>query len=350
MGNFELIIHQAGINYEDYKKLCAELDKDDYDKDRLIENLLGEKKAARIKKARENQEAILAQMESEQINYIDCTHEAFPDFLTRMPNPCYLLYYKGDIGLLDSFSIGIIGSRKPTQYGKYVANFFASGLAKKGVTIVSGFALGIDSESHKGATENKGKTIGVLGTSLDNIYPRSNKEYAKEILRQGNLLISEFMPGTQTLPHHFVQRNRLISAISSGLIIVEAGAKSGTLTTADHALDQGRQIFAVPGNINSKNSLGTNQLIKFGAKPIMELEDVLEEYPYFTSSPIMNEEIELSGDEKAVINMIQEKGMLTNEEIAFFTNINIKYIIGILSVLELKGIVKDLGNNSYMLN
>ena len=134
------------------------------------------------------------------------------------------------------------------------------------------------------------------------------------------------------------------------MIIVEAGAKSGTLTTADHALDQGRQIFAVPGNINSKNSLGTNQLIKFGAKPIMELEDVLEEYPYFTSSPIMNEEIELSGDEKAVIDMIQEKGMLTNEEIAFFTNINIKYIIGILSVLELKGIVKDLGNNSYMLN
>ena len=223
-------------------------------------------------------------------------------------------------------------------------------MAKKGITIISGFALGIDSESHRGATENEGKTIGVLGTSLDNIYPKSNKDYARAIVESGNLLISEFTPGTKTLPFHFVKRNRLISALSQGLIVVEAGEKSGTLTTVDHALDQGIQIFAVPGNINSKNSYGTNKLIKYGAKPATELEDILEEYPNIIYNEEKGSEGEFSDDENKVIKIIKEKGILTNEEIAFFTKINIKYIIGILSVLELKNIVKDLGNNAYMLN
>ncbi len=350
MGKFELIAHQANLSYDDYIRLKGAVGNYMQPDFTILRGLLGDKKSISLEMAYENINSTLEAMQDNGIKYIDCSDKLFPEFLTMMPNPCYLLYYKGNIELLTSFSIGIIGSRKPTSYGKYVANYFASGLAKKGITIVSGFALGIDSESHRGATESKGKTIGVLGTSLDNIYPKSNKEYANEILKSDNLLVSEFGLGTVTLPFHFVQRNRLISAISNGLIIVEAGEKSGTLTTADHALDQGKQIFAVPGNINSKNSYGTNRLIKFGAKPITELEDVLEEYPNLLFNEIRQTEVVLSDQENKVVEAIREKGSLTMEEIAFFTNISIKYIIGILSVLELKDVIKDIGNNSYILS
>ena len=349
MGKFELIANHANLDYNDYLLLKEYMD-DIGTNFFKIEGLLGEKKSAAIREVTNRLDSELKFMDEQGISYLDCDDPSFPKFLLSMPEPCYLIYYKGDIELLSSFTIAIIGSRKPSQYGKYAANYFATGLAKRGITIVSGFALGIDSESHKGATDNKGKTIGVLGTSLDNIYPKKNIDYAKEIVESGNLLISEFKPGMKTLPHHFVQRNRIISAISNGIIVIEAGVKSGTLTTVDHALEQGRQIFAVPGNINSPNSYGTNRLIKFGAKPTTELEDVLEEYSFLPKAVEKRAMGNLSNDEKKVIDIIEEKGIMTNEEIAFFTNINIKYIIGILSVLELKGIVKDLGNNSYMLN
>lgn len=349
MGRFELIMHQADIGHMDYIQLKEMFENEDALDFRIIADLLGEKKSQSIRIEKEKLDDTIEKLKSLEIQTLDVTDENFPKFLTQIPNPCYLLYCKGDTHLLNQFSVGIIGSRKPTQYGKYVANTFSSELARRGAIIVSGFALGIDSESHKAATKCKGKTIGVLGTSLDNIYPKSNKEYAKEILKTGNLIISEFKPGTTTLPYHFVQRNRLISAIAEGLLIVEASEKSGTLTTVDHALEQGKPVFAVPGNINSRNSYGTNKLIKLGAKPVTEVEDILEEYPFFKPHVELKEEIGLSNDEAAVIKIIREKGMVTSEEIAFFTNINIKYIIGILSVMEIKGIVKDLGNNSYML-
>lgn len=349
MGLLELIMHRSDIEYNEYWVIKQSfIDEKNLDFG-IIRGILNEKKAKKIQIELENIDASLEEMKRLGIEYLDLTDEKFPDFLTIMPNPCYLFYYMGDIDLVKDFSIGIIGSRRPTAYGKYAANLFSSELAKKGVTIISGFASGIDSESHKAATNVGGRTIGVLGTSLDNIYPKSNSKYAKEILASGNLLISEFRHDMQTLPHHFVQRNRLISALSDGLLIVEAGERSGTLTTVDHALDQGKLIFAIPGNINSKNSYGTNRLIKFGAKLITEVEDILEEYPFVEFKEETVYEGEVSEEEKAVIDLLRERGTLTSEEIAFFTKINIKYIIGILNVMEIKGIVKDLDNNSYML-
>ncbi len=346
-----LALHQAGIEYPEYRMLKSIIDeKGFYDEKELLETI-GSRKAAKIAKAFADIDRIQKDMSQSEVSFVSCEDDIFPTFLTQMPDPAYLLYYRGDVGLLNEFSIGMIGSRKPTAYGRYAATKFASELAKEGVVIVSGLALGIDTLSHKGATENNGKTIAILGTAIDNIYPRTNIKYAKQILDDGNLIVSEFAPQMSTLPFHFVQRNRLISGLSDGLLIVEAGEKSGTLTTVDFALEQGKMIFSIPGNINSLNSTGTNRLIKTGAKMVTELQDIMEEFPYYI--PKAKEklsEIKLSEDEKAIYDVLSEHGVLTNEEISFFTNQNIKYIIGTLGVLELKGIIKDLGNNTYTIS
>lgn len=348
MGLIELALHQAGIGYMDYLNVRSHIDDNGHYIVSDLIRLVGSKKASRIRSSLDMVGQNLKRMEQEGVGFISCVDEIFPKSLLEMPDPCYLLYYKGDIHLINRFSIGIVGSRKPSSYGNYVANKFSSELSKLGVVIVSGFAQGIDTQSHKAATESSGKTIAVLGTAINNIYPRNNESYAKEIVHSGNLILSEFPLDYQTMPHHFVQRNRLISALSDGLLIIEAGEKSGTLTTVDFALDQGKVVFAIPGNINSKNSIGTNRLLKTGAKLVTDIDDILEEFLYFKPESGRNKmEVEVSDEEKAVIQVLEEKGILTNEEISFFTNQNIKYIIGILSVLELKGIVKDLGNNTY---
>lgn len=345
-----LAIHQAGLDYDEYLTIIDLFGKSMYcDKSKLT-SVLGEKKATKVLKSLDEVERNFELMIAHNINFITCNDGLFPRFFLEMPNPCYLFYYMGNIELVNNFSISIIGSRKPTKYGEFVANKFSSELSRAGVVIVSGFAQGIDSISHKGATDGKGKTIAVLGTPLNNIYPKSNTSYAKEIIESGNLIISEFKPFTETLPFHFVQRNRLISAISEGLLVVEAGEKSGTLTTVDFALEQGKVVFAVPGNVNSINSVGTNKLIKSGAKIVTETEDILEEYvDYIIKPSVEKTEIDLSEREKIVYDILAEKGLLTCEEIAILTNQNIKHIMGIVSVLELKEIIKNLGNNTYAL-
>lgn len=343
----ELVFCIAQITYQEYMKSVHLFDKEDYYRE--LEEILGEKKAQKLDSIYKNIDEYKRELDYYNVKFISYKDKRFPSFLTDMPNACYGLFYRGNIDLLNTFAIGIIGSRKPTSYGKYVANKFSSELALMGVTIVSGFATGIDTCAHKGATNNRGKTIAVLGTAINNIYPASNKKYLEEIILDDNLVISEFPPNFSTLPFHFVQRNRLISALSQGLLVVEAGEKSGTLTTVDFALEQGKNIFAVPGNINSLNSLGTNKLLKFGAKFTTEVEDIIEEFENFSPISNIKEDLNLSEEENRVYTLLKEKGVLGMEEISLFTNLNIKYIIGLLSVLEIKGIVQDLGNNTYTL-
>lgn len=349
MGKLELVLHRAGISYNEYLRLREQFQDNKLENIGRASQILDLKKQIRIKESLASIDPFVQEMSRLNISYIDASEPDFPDILAKIPNPCYLIYYKGDIGLLKEFSIGMIGSRKPTAYGKYVANLFGSELAKKGVIVTSGFANGIDSESHRAAVAAKGKTVAVLGTTLANIYPKSNTAFARELVDSGSLIISEYPHDMDTLPHHFVERNRLISALSEGLLVVEAGEKSGTLTTVDHALEQGKNVFAVPGNINSANSYGTNRLIQFGAKPVTSVQDILEEYPFHIFREENAISHSLSGEEKIVMDVLKENGVLTSEEIAFFTKININYIIGILSVLEIKELVRDLGNHSYML-
>ncbi|MBR6252799.1 MAG: DNA-processing protein DprA [Clostridia bacterium] len=199
----------------------------------------------------------------------------YPVKLKEICDPPEEIYCVGDIRLLNEPSIAIVGARDASDYGRRISKKLSSDLSKRGVTIISGLAKGIDSCAHEGAYDKIGKTIAVLGCGIDIIYPKENEELYKNIIRSGGLIISEFPLGTKPEKDNFPKRNRLISGLSNGVVVVEAKAKSGALITVDCALEQGKNVFAVPGNIGSIYSEGTNNLIKDGAIPVTSYEDIL---------------------------------------------------------------------------
>lgn len=201
--------------------------------------------------------------------------ECYPKNLLNMYDRPALLYVAGVLNS-DDISIAVVGSRHASTYGRYTTDRISRELALRGVTIVSGMARGIDSCAHRGALAAKGRTIAVLGSGLDVIYPPENKKLFDAIVQQG-AVISEYPPGTPPLPFHFPARNRIISGMSWGVLVVEAGEKSGSLITAKLAMEQGREVFAIPGPIDSASSRGANSLIKQGAKLIENVDDILEE-------------------------------------------------------------------------
>lgn len=201
---------------------------------------------------------------------------AYPQILRHIADPPLLLYCEGEIELLNQPALAVVGSRAPTPIGVETAQAFAMQLARLGFVITSGMALGIDTAAHRGALSVTGKTIAVVGTGLDRIYPARNSELAAQI-RSAGLLISEFPLGTAPLARNFPQRNRIISGLSRGVLVVEAGIQSGSLITARMALEQGREVFAVPGSIHNPTSKGCHLLLRDGAKLVQSVDDVLEE-------------------------------------------------------------------------
>lgn len=212
-------------------------------------------------------------MKKNNIKIININEREYPQVLKEIYDPPISLYVKGNIEKLNNKNIGIVGCRECTTYGKKSAEYFSYNLSKQNINIVSGLAKGIDSYAHLGSL-NTGNTIAVLGNGLDMIYPKENLELANEIIKRGGTIISEYPCGTKPDKMKFPARNRIISGISSGIIVIEAKEKSGTLITVDFALEQGRDVFVVPGNINSINSVGTNDLIKQGAMLITTYEEV----------------------------------------------------------------------------
>ena len=206
---------------------------------------------------------------------ITMENEKYPILLKQIYDPPKCLYVMGNIEILNNPSIAIVGCREATEYGKKAATYFSYNLAKQNVTIVSGLARGIDSYSHIGALKANGKTIAVIGSGLDIIYPKENEQLAKKIVEQGGAIISEYPLGTRPQKEHFPARNPIISGISQATLVIEAKEKSGSLITADFAMEQGKDVYSVPGNINSKNSVGTNNLIKDGAIPVSKFSDIL---------------------------------------------------------------------------
>jgi len=207
---------------------------------------------------------------------ITLADEDYPRLLLETPDPPPILFAKGQLSCLQQPSIAILGSRNPTAQGEKNAHDFAMLLAEFGFTIVSGLAIGIDAAAHRGALASNGKTIAVVGTGLDIVYPAKHRELAHEIIKQG-LLISEFSLGTPSLPQNFVQRNRVISGLSMGCLVVEASLQSGSLITAKFATEQDRDVFAIPGSIHSPQSKGCHQLIKQGAKLVDAVQDIVHE-------------------------------------------------------------------------
>lgn len=212
------------------------------------------------------------------IDIISIQDEEYPEILKNIYDPPLYLYIRGNKKILKENAIAIVGCRECTQYGKKVAWELAYNIAKQNINIVSGLAKGIDGVAHKSAVVANGRTIAVLGNGLDIIYPSENIMLATEILKSGGAIISEYPLGERPQKQNFPERNRIVSGISKGIIVVEAKEKSGALITADFALEQGRAVFAVPGNINQETSIGTNKLIKQGANLITSYKDILEEY------------------------------------------------------------------------
>jgi DNA processing protein len=247
--------------------------------------------------------------------------------------------------------IAIVGARHATEQGKRIAYNLSFALAQAGITVVSGMAEGIDSAAHKGALDAGGKTVAVLGNSLDIVYPPSNKELAKRILENG-VLLSEYFPGTRPDRSNFPERNRIISGLSDGVVVVEAGKKSGALLTASQALLQGRTLFAVPGSPTSKMSEGANLLIKKGARLLTSIDDVYEELPLLKGE-VMSKQFsqlpDMTNSEREIIKLFSE-GPQQVDNISRSTNLPVSELMEFLLALELKGILREISGKRYELS
>ena len=253
-------------------------------------------------------------------------------------NPPELLYVRGDINLLKSRCVAIVGSRKCTLYGSTVARTLGKRLAENGVTVVSGMAAGIDTAAHQGALEGGGKTIAVLGNGLDICYPRKNQDLMRAIAEAG-LLVTEYPEGTGPEAFHFPSRNRLISGLSEAVVIVEAAIRSGSLITAELAAEQNRKLYAVPGNITSDASFGSNKLIYEGcAEALFVFDDILRYLGVDPAGPDSRIR-ELSGSEEKLYRIIRKNGELTTQDLCRITGWRPEIIHGIITVLEIKGFV-----------
>lgn len=224
---------------------------------------------------RKNLKRCLEYMEKYGISMVTCYDSDYPKKLRNIQNRPIVLFYKGDISIVDEYSIAIVGSRNCSDYGRKCANFISNEIAIRKICIVSGLAIGIDSIGHIAALNNKSNTIAIIGNGLDNIYPSKNKKLAESIIKNGGLIISEFVVGTKPFKQNFPRRNRIISGLSDSVIVIEGSKKSGSLITAGYAIEQGKEVFVVPGSIFSPNSEGTNELIKDGANLLTSTDDVI---------------------------------------------------------------------------
>lgn len=278
------------------------------------------------------------------ISFLD---ENYPKNLTTINDFPSVLFVRGEIKNEDSKALAIIGTRSATDYGKQIAEKFAYELASYGITIVSGLARGIDTIAHKGAIKGKGRTIAVLGCGIDIYYPPENRNLYSEIAENGTVL-TEFNFGTPPLAHHFPQRNRLISGLAIAVLAVEARSKSGVLNTVEWAANQGRDVYVVPGDIRSKTSEGTNQLIKDGAKPVSSIQDILEELG-IAAKKEEKREVPVSEMEKKLLETVALEPLYV-DKIAELTNLDIPSLLTILLELEIKGLVKQLPGKRFVKN
>ena len=281
----------------------------------------------------------------EKIGKIKIEDKNYPKLLKKIENPPEVLYFKGKINN-DDLCFAIVGTRRCSSYGKQATLEIASNLAEAGVVVVSGLAPGIDTFAHQAAVEQKRRTIAVLGTGLDkkSIYPKENIKLAQKIVDFGGCLISEYPPGTRGTKFTFPKRNRIISGLSLGVLVVEAKEKSGALITANYAFSQKRKVFAVPGPIYSSNSRGSHILIKKGAKLVDKTEDILRELNL--SAQLKRSDQTQIPEENLILNVLKE-GVLHLDKIIEKTKLKAATAAGLLTILEIKGKVRNLGGNTY---
>lgn len=289
-------------------------------------------------------------LEKERVRFISCDDEEYPKRLKRIYDYPYGIYVKGNLPSEEKKSIAIVGARKSTTYGKEMARIFARELAKADIEIISGLARGIDASAHIGCIEGGGKTYGVLGCGIDKIYPRENIELFMEIEKTGGI-ISEYGLGVEPLSHHFPFRNRIISGMADGILVVEAAKKSGSLITAEQGLEQGREIFALPGRNIDRQSEGCNLLIQKGAKLVLTVSDILIELGINGEKKLnINKNLinPLANREKLVYHCLSLEPKYI-DDIAKECKMTLQETMSILFVLELNGYIKQVIQNYYII-
>ena len=296
---------------------------------------------------------------------------AYPSLLREIPDPPLTLYVRGDWeACLNAPCVAVVGSRKCSTYGQNASGMLARDLAAHGVTIVSGLARGIDAAAHRGALEAGGRTVAVMGTGLDDIYPRDHRKLADEIVAAGGALVTEFPLETPPIPHNFPYRNRVICGVSLGTIVIEATERSGSLITARLALEQGREVFAVPGNITSRTSFGTNYLIKgAGAKLIQTWQDVVSELGEEVARELLPPELskdadatkrtgansaakrdapaDLSEVEQAIWILLTADSAMHIDELSTATAMPVEKVSSALMMMEMRDLVRELPGKMY---
>jgi len=272
----------------------------------------------------------------------------YPERLRQIDQSPFVFYLKGNLIEEDIWSVAVVGTRRFSAYGRQVTEQLTRTLAEQGITIISGLARGIDGIAHKQALDAGGRTLAVLGSGLDQIYPPEHRGLAERISRQGGL-ISDYPPGTPPDGSNFPPRNRIISALSKAVLVIEAGQKSGALITANYAADQGKDVFAVPGKITAPLSRGTNKLIKLGAHPLLEVQDVLD---FLNMKLVARQQVirkTLPGDPKeaALYNAVGDEPLHV-DELSNLTKLPIEEVTATLAVMELKGMVRKTFGMKYI--
>jgi DNA processing protein len=283
-----------------------------------------------------------------KINKITPVKHKYFSVLDTIPKPPKNMFFVGSTPDERRPTVAIVGTRKPTPYGKEVTHTLAYDLAKQGVVIVSGLALGVDAIAHRAALDAGGTTIAVLANSVDHIYPRSHQGLADQIIQSGGAVISEYEPPTEPRNYLFLARNRIISGLSDAVIITEAALRSGTLSTATRALEQGREVFVVPGNITSPLSAGCNALLKQGAHPITSIEDVIE----IIAPDLLRKQATIplgSTPLESIIIQHLQSGIRDGDELQRLLNVSAPEFNQALTMMELGGVVRGLGGNQWTL-
>lgn len=289
-------------------------------------------------------EKYLSCLETDKIKWITCFDRAYPRLLLQIDNAPVVLYYRGDLSVLSKPAIAVVGSRKMTGYGKLVTESLTEKLVAAGLMIVSGLARGVDTVAHRSAIKAKGKTVAVLGGGLRHIYPSENVSLAKEI-EQNGVVLSEFAPDETAYLGNFPARNRIISALSLGVLVTEADLDSGSLITARLALEQGKEVFAVPGQINSDLSRGTISLIKTGAVCVSQVEDILDVLGIVAPS-LKASDIKLNKTEIQILNLLSSENKHL-DEMCRELNLPIAQVSASVLNLEIAGLIGNLGGSVY---
>jgi DNA processing protein len=291
----------------------------------------------------------LERVRAEGSHVITWEDEGYPPRLLQVHDAPPVLYVKGEIEPRDEWAVAVVGTRSATRYGKQIVDEIAGDLARAGITVVSGLARGIDSLGHRAALRAGGRTIAVLGCGIDIIYPSEHRDLARSVVERG-ALVTEYPLGTKPEGGNFPARNRIISGLSLGTLVVEAGKRSGALITADYALEQGREVFAIPGNVHSPKSEGTNRLIQEGgAKLVVSVQDILEELNLTLVEHHQEVRMVVPEDEREarILKHISEEPVHV-DEIGQRTDLPISEVTSTLAMMELKGMVRQVGGMNYV--